>query len=159
MQTVERIERSLKRDESADILLVNRHKRDLGMEGFAEGEDSRSIATFKKVCIRSSRCQIYLCLLKKIQKLLIQNEINTKRDLFYQNVNLFKNQSVVDHAIEDIACSFGIKRDQLNVIASGKGLVCGNIQLILSNGTNLDCSTKGVLIPPPHEVLLSKRGS
>jgi meiotic recombination protein SPO11 len=156
MDAVERIEGNLKRGESGYLLLVNRQKsKYIIMNRFFDDENQQTGETnihFKRVCINSARCQIYLFLLKKIQKLLIQNEINTKRDLFYQNVNLFKNQAVVDQGVEDIACSFGIKRDQLNVIASGKGLVRGKVQLELLNGTVLDCSSQVVLIPPPHEV-------
>lgn len=45
----------------------------------------------------------------------------TKRDLYYQNVGLFKTQNCCDDAIEDIAVSLGVRRSELGLVASSKG--------------------------------------
>lgn len=70
------------------------------------------------------------------------------RDLFYQNVQLFKNkQYVCDQVIDDIAVSLGVERSQLNLVASSKGLVVGPITFTLTSGALVDCSNHVCLIP------------
>ncbi|ORX93595.1 DNA topoisomerase IV, alpha subunit, partial [Basidiobolus meristosporus CBS 931.73] len=57
------------------------------------------------------------------------NIVFTKRDIFYRDVGLFETQNLVDELIEDIACTLLVPRSYLNVIASSKGLVSGNIRI------------------------------
>ncbi|KAF7532094.1 hypothetical protein G7054_g8290 [Neopestalotiopsis clavispora] len=49
----------------------------------------------------------------------------TKRYIFYLNKDLFERQSYVDQIIDDIAFTFGVNRDALNIIATSKGLLAG----------------------------------
>lgn len=74
----------------------------------------------------------------------------TKRDLFYTDVKLFKDQSESDAVIDDVACMLGCTRTSLHVVASDKGLVVGRIQY-LEDGDPIDCTRMGVggkAIPP-----------
>jgi meiotic recombination protein SPO11 len=87
----------------------------------------------------------------KIVELLLENQVSTKRDLYYQNVNLFDSQGFLDQAIEDISCSLGVSRDELNIIASGKGLVIGPIRITLKSQQVLLCTTP-TLIPTPSQI-------
>lgn len=64
-------------------------------------------------------------------------------DLFYKNPELYVNQARVDDAIENIACSLGVTRRSLNVIAGSKGLVSGSLTLKLKSGSVIDCSLAG----------------
>ncbi|KAI9016959.1 Spo11/DNA topoisomerase VI subunit A [Gaertneriomyces semiglobifer] len=80
----------------------------------------------------------------------------TKRDLYYRDVDLFRTQSVVDHAIEDLACTLGVSRHCLNIVASSKGLVSGSLKLHMNNGDVIDCSSggeQGQLIPTSEQIL------
>ena len=52
----------------------------------------------------------------------------TKRDLFYTDVKLFKDQTESDAVLDDVACMVGCTRTSLHVVASDKGLVVGRIQ-------------------------------
>ena len=45
----------------------------------------------------------------------------TKRDLFYTDVKLFKEQNDSDAVLDDLACMVGCPRSCLNVVASEKG--------------------------------------
>ena len=51
----------------------------------------------------------------------------TKRDLFYTDVKLFKQQTESDDVLDDAACMIGCTRSSLNVVASEKGIVVGKI--------------------------------
>lgn len=60
----------------------------------------------------------------------------TKRDMFYTDVKLFKEQGESDAVLEDVACMVGCTRSCLNVVASDKGLVIGRVTF-LEDGTSL----------------------
>ena len=67
----------------------------------------------------------------------------TKRDLFYTDVKLFKDQNESDAVLDDVACMVGCTRTSLHVVASDKGLVVGRIQY-LEAGDPIDCTRMGV---------------
>ncbi|KAI8807596.1 Spo11/DNA topoisomerase VI subunit A [Cladochytrium replicatum] len=92
---------------------------------------------------------VYTRILKICYNLLVDEKVATKRDVYYQDVALFKSQRVVDQAVDDIACSFKVPRYCLNVDAAGKGLVIGSLKLVLKSATIIDCSAcpQGTLIP------------
>ena len=74
----------------------------------------------------------------------------TKRDLFYTDVKLFKDQGESDAVLDDVACMLGCTRTSLHVVASDKGLVVGRIQY-REAGDFIDCTKMGVggkAIPP-----------
>ncbi|KAI5859521.1 DNA topoisomerase IV, alpha subunit [Durotheca rogersii] len=81
---------------------------------------------------------------------LTSGRIVTKRNIYYQNPDLFGSQRYVDNLIDDIAFTFGVGRDALNVVAASKGLIAGRISLVLTDGSTLDGSCdggNGILIP------------
>jgi meiotic recombination protein SPO11 len=74
----------------------------------------------------------------------------TKRDMFYTDVKLFKDQSESDTVLDDVACMVGCPRSCLNVVASEKGIVVGRVQF-RDDGDLIDCTRMGVggkAIPP-----------
>jgi meiotic recombination protein SPO11 len=74
----------------------------------------------------------------------------TKRDMFYTDVKLFKDQGESDAVLDDVACMVGCTRTSLHVVASNKGLVVGRIQY-RESGDYIDCTKMGVggkAIPP-----------
>ena len=74
----------------------------------------------------------------------------TKRDLFYTDVKLFKDQGESDAVLDDVACMAGCTRTSLHIIASDKGLVVGRIQY-REAGDLIDCTRMGIggkAIPP-----------
>lgn len=89
--------------------------------------------------------EVYMTLLCEINRLLILNEHATKRDIYYRHQSIFRTQVQLDNALDNIACTFEIPRDALNIHASAKGLIHGEVRIQLEAGL-LDCS-KGMLIP------------
>ena len=60
----------------------------------------------------------------------------TKRDLFYTDVKLFRNQKESDAVLDDISCLLGCTRNSLHVVASEKGVVVGKL-LYMKTGMKL----------------------
>ena len=70
---------------------------------------------------------IMLRILDLIHILLQHNLYTTKRDLYYMDTALFQSQTSSDSAIENLASMFQIPRSYLNVVATEKGLVFGDV--------------------------------
>tara|TARA_B100000513_G_scaffold101038_2_gene43240 strand:- start:3053 stop:4249 length:1197 start_codon:yes stop_codon:yes gene_type:complete len=84
----------------------------------------------------------------------------TKRDLFYTDVKLFKQQTESDDVLDDVACMVGCTRSSLNVVASEKGIVVGRI-IFEDDGDTIDCTKMGVggkAIPPSIDRVTNLRG-
>jgi meiotic recombination protein SPO11 len=61
----------------------------------------------------------------------------------------------VDEIIEDIACSLCVPRHCLNIIAGSKGLVAGNLLIVMKDGTEIQCGQsgdQGLLIPNVEDI-------
>nr|XP_036582093.1 Meiotic recombination protein rec12 [Colletotrichum truncatum]KAF6790650.1 Meiotic recombination protein rec12 [Colletotrichum truncatum] len=89
----------------------------------------------------------------------------TKRNIYYQDPVLFKNMSVVDKLVDDLAYTLGLGRDSLNIastpsyrfcvfskpsqVAAAKGLIAGPLILHLKDSSRVDASSSdtGVLLP------------
>ncbi|KAI1813777.1 Spo11/DNA topoisomerase VI subunit A [Poronia punctata] len=81
---------------------------------------------------------------------LVAGTVITKRAIYYQNTDLFGSQRYVDNLVNDIAFSFGVGRDALNIVAASKGLLAGPISLKMGTGSILDCNSdgsQGTLLP------------
>lgn len=85
----------------------------------------------------------------------------TKRDLFYTDVKLFKQQTESDDVLDDAACMVGCTRSSLNVVASEKGVVVGKL-IFEDDGDTIDCTKMGVggkAIPPSIDRVTNVRGA
>lgn len=48
---------------------------------------------------------------------LVSGRVITKRNIYYQNMELFKDQSVVNHLVDDLACTLGSGRTALSIVS------------------------------------------
>ncbi|KAI0449421.1 Spo11/DNA topoisomerase VI subunit A [Xylaria acuta] len=80
---------------------------------------------------------------------LVAGTVITKRAIYYQNPELFGSQQYVNELVDDIAFTFGLGRDALNIVAASKGLVAGAISVTINHGSVFDCNSdcQGVLLP------------
>ena len=62
----------------------------------------------------------------------------TKRELYYENVDLFKSTDIIDSTESDLCSILGVCRFDLPVFPSAKGLFCGNITLVNKYGHKLN---------------------
>ncbi|TLS25943.1 hypothetical protein PpBr36_07762 [Pyricularia pennisetigena] len=84
-----------------------------------------------------------LCILEMSHHALVTGNIVTKRNIFYQAKDLFRDQAVVDRLVDDLAFTLGVGRHSLNITATGKGLIIGPISFVLNNGTMVSCDNTG----------------
>jgi meiotic recombination protein SPO11 len=92
---------------------------------------------------------VLLRILELVHASLVDNTIMTKRDIYYRHPDLFVKQSVVDRYVDDLACTFGVSRVQLNVTAAAKGLVAGHFNITREDGYQVDGmkDADGLLVP------------
>ncbi|KIW45850.1 uncharacterized protein PV06_01561 [Exophiala oligosperma] len=69
---------------------------------------------------------------------------NVSRDIYYHDPDLFKQQETVDRYIDDIAHTFQVTRNDLNVASSPKGLMVG---LVTTNGKSHHEKSHTALVP------------
>lgn len=81
----------------------------------------------------------------------------TKRDLFYTDVKLFKDQKDSDSVLDDISCMLGCTRNSLHVVASEKGVVVGRLQYRVR--LQLSIRTTAALLGGPPRSPLSACGA
>ncbi|XXH00861.1 hypothetical protein Hte_007212 [Hypoxylon texense] len=93
---------------------------------------------------RLNEVKRFTCLLQILHmchEALVSGYITTKRNIYYQYPDLFGSQQYVDRLVDDIAFTFGVGRNALNIVAASKGLVAGKVLLTLGNDIILDCSS------------------
>ncbi|QSL64903.1 hypothetical protein MERGE_002207 [Pneumocystis wakefieldiae] len=101
----------------------------------------------------SWRFAVLVRVLDLIHESLVSNTPVTKRNIYYRDINLFKESRIVDKIIEDIAYTFRVQRSALNVLAAAKGLVCGHIKIKRKNNEEISClQDSEVLIPSEIEI-------
>lgn len=78
--------------------------------------------------------------------------LQTKRDLFYTDVRLFKSQKTVDVLVDDLAATLACRRIDLCVVASTKGVMFGACQICTTSAHILDAAQATQLIPPRESI-------
>jgi DNA topoisomerase VI subunit A len=74
---------------------------------------------------------------------LVERDIHaTKREIFYNDVNLFKDQLYSDKIIDDIPPLLSTTRDSTHVVASAKGMAIGRL-IISDSGDTIDLTKLG----------------
>ncbi|XP_064089516.1 meiotic recombination protein SPO11-like isoform X1 [Macrobrachium nipponense] len=73
----------------------------------------------------------------------------TRRDVFYENVALYRNQSSVDRTVEDLARMCMVPRHGLHLTITSKGLVAGCLTYTTNDGltVNVQEANQGTMIP------------
>ncbi|AMD20764.1 HDR021Wp [Eremothecium sinecaudum] len=89
----------------------------------------------------ANRAAVFLSILKTVQAKVNSNETTTVRDLYYANVELYRNQKVVADWIKTLEGCFGVEKSAFRVVAAQKGKFCSPVELTIDNesylGTNL----------------------
>uniref|UniRef100_A0A8R1TTK0 DNA topoisomerase (ATP-hydrolyzing) n=2 Tax=Onchocerca TaxID=6281 RepID=A0A8R1TTK0_ONCVO len=80
-----------------------------------------------------------------IYQLRVSKTCKTKRDLFYEQKNLFGEQRNLNKSISRIYCWLGMDPTSGCLLSSGHGLVIGQLKIYGSTGT-VDCSLKATII-------------
>ncbi|TKA79858.1 hypothetical protein B0A49_01566, partial [Cryomyces minteri] len=93
-------------------------------------------------------------ILELVHEALTAEIVITKRDIYYRDPALFVKQSVVDHYVDDLACTFGVSRALLNVTATAKGLIAGSFTIRRKDGVEAQGSSdrEGLLVPNMKDI-------
>ncbi|KAI7777748.1 hypothetical protein LA080_003095 [Diaporthe eres] len=103
---------------------------------------------------------------------LVSDRLISKRNIYYQDPDLFKSQSNVDELVDDLAFTLGVGRNALHIVcilflnrrrfvtdndqvAASKGLLTGPLRLTMKDDTVVACSfdqDPGETIPPINTV-------
>ena len=75
-------------------------------------------------------------------KLLRSNLHATKREVFYSDVNLFRDQKYSDKIIEDVSSMLNTTRDSVHIVASARGSAMGRV-VIRDGGDLIDLTKMG----------------
>jgi meiotic recombination protein SPO11 len=75
-------------------------------------------------------------------QLLKSNLHATKREVFYSDVNLFREQKRSDKIVEDVASMLHTTRDSIHVVASARGSAMGRV-VIRDGGDTIDLTRMG----------------
>ncbi|KAM0264318.1 hypothetical protein ACHAQJ_000808 [Trichoderma viride] len=74
-----------------------------------------------------------LLILQLAHDALVSGIVLTKRHIFYQHQELFANQRTVDKLVDNLALALGVHRDDLNIVASSKGVFSGPLSIRLQD--------------------------
>lgn len=81
-------------------------------------------------------------ILEIIHELIEEGIHATKREIFYNDVKLFKEQRFSDNVIEDVAAMLGTTRNSTHVVAAAKGAAIGKL-VIRDSGDVIDLTKLG----------------
>ena len=68
----------------------------------------------------------------------------TKRELYYENVDLFLSTDIIDSTESDLCSILGVCKFNLPIFPSAKGLFCGNITLVNKFGSRLNINNSNL---------------
>ncbi|XP_077109255.1 meiotic recombination protein SPO11 isoform X1 [Ranitomeya variabilis] len=162
---VQEVLESLSKDEAPALTVENRSNWTNIEFTESVGLQMAKNCTTRKVrsdCPKSAqRFALTMKILSVIYKLVHTDTYATKRDIFYENVQLYGSQTTVDNIVTDISCMLKIPRRSLHILSTSKGCVAGNLLYIEQDGTKVDCSfnTSGVLVPSNVEGVTNLRTS
>lgn len=102
------------------------------------------------------RIAAILAVWKEVILLSQRNQISSKREIYYNNTLLFKDQCTVDRAINTLASTFECRRDQLRVVSTCKGLMYGAMIMRNSDNVMFDCRQKCSSVERPTGMQMEK---
>ncbi|XP_044730589.1 meiotic recombination protein SPO11 [Chrysoperla carnea] len=108
-----------------------------------------TVRTIDSSNLKSQTFTNIVFLLSKIYKLLQIGGKCTRRELYYQNIEIIKSQRIIDSTINDICTILEVLPWELGIMGTSKGLIAGNLSLKLLDGSFIDChnTRNGVIVP------------
>ncbi|KAJ9445944.1 Meiotic recombination protein SPO11-1 [Diplonema papillatum] len=94
------------------------------------GDDAENALKQKKVESWRSCARLFR-VLAHVYRLKSTGMHATKRDIYYMDTALFTRQQTVNECVDDVSRTFSTCRTELNVLATSKGLVAGDLQFYL----------------------------
>uniref|UniRef100_A0AAR2IP96 DNA topoisomerase (ATP-hydrolyzing) n=1 Tax=Pygocentrus nattereri TaxID=42514 RepID=A0AAR2IP96_PYGNA len=95
---------------------------------------------------------LFLKVLEMIYKLVQTDSYATKRDMYYNDPQLFVTQRNLDLIVDDISCMLRVPRRSLHVLATSKGFISGDLCYLEADGTRVECSSSSTTVPVSSNV-------
>ncbi|KAI4893026.1 hypothetical protein NFI96_034248, partial [Prochilodus magdalenae] len=112
-----------------------------------------SVTTVRSDCASSvKKFALFLKVLEMIYKLVQTDSYATKRDMYYNDPQLFGTQRNLDLIVDDISCMLKIPRRSLHVIATSKGFISGDLCYLEADGTRVECYSSSTAVPVSSNV-------
>ncbi|OCT62417.1 meiotic recombination protein SPO11 isoform X2 [Xenopus laevis] len=150
---IQGIMESLSRNEAPVLTLDNRSNWANIEFNHTVGLQMAKHCTTRKVrsdCAKSApKFALMLKVLSVIYRLVQSDTYATKRDIYYNDVQLYGSQTVVDNIISDLSCMLKIPRINLHILSTSKGCVAGDLWFTAEDGNKVYCggSSSAVLVP------------
>ncbi|GCB64386.1 hypothetical protein scyTo_0009803 [Scyliorhinus torazame] len=98
------------------------------------------------------RFALILKTLSMIYKLVQSNTYATKRDLYYNETQLFGSQIILDGIINDICCMLKVPRRCLHILSTSKGCIAGDLCYTEEDGNRVNCACNSTAVLVPSNV-------
>ncbi|KAM4691971.1 meiotic recombination protein SPO11 [Rhinophrynus dorsalis] len=100
---------------------------------------------------------LILKILSVIYRLVQTNTYATKRDIYYNDIQFYGSQTVVDNIVNDVSCMLKIPRRSLHILSTSKGCIAGDLWFTEEDGTKVNCngSSTGILVPSNVEGIIN----
>ncbi|CAG04090.1 unnamed protein product, partial [Tetraodon nigroviridis] len=136
---------SLSKDEAPVLVLPNRSSwANVSFDGSVglQMTSENSVISIRSNCSSSvTKFAQTVKILSVIYRLVQSNSFATKRDIYYNNTQLFGSQKSVDSIVDDISCLLKVPRRALHVLATSKGLISGDLCYMEEDGTRIECNS------------------
>ncbi|XP_045912467.1 meiotic recombination protein SPO11 isoform X2 [Micropterus dolomieu] len=141
---------SLSKDEAPVLALPNRSSWANVSFDSAIGlqmSSGSSVTSIRSDCASSvTKFARILKILLVIYRLVQSSSYATKRDIYYNNTQLFGSQKTVDGIVDDISSMLKVPRRSLHVLATSKGLISGDLCYLEEDGTRIDCHSSSAAV-------------
>ncbi|KAK9953956.1 hypothetical protein ABG768_016068 [Culter alburnus] len=112
-----------------------------------------SVTALRCDCASSAtKFALILKLLSVIYKLVQSDSYATKRDIYYNDPQLFGTQRTLDSIVDDVSCLLKVPRRSLHVLATSKGFISGDLCYLEEDGTKVDCNSSSTAVPVSSNV-------
>ncbi|KAL6701160.1 DNA topoisomerase IV, alpha subunit [Trichoderma pleuroticola] len=102
-----------------------------------------------RTAVEATKFARILLILQLAHDALVSGTVLTKRHIFYQHQGLFVRQRTVDELVDNLASALNVRRDDLNIVASSKGVFSGPLNIRLKDDTVIGPATGDVGIALP----------
>jgi DNA topoisomerase VI subunit A len=119
---------------------------------YAESLEQDYMLLISKKPVKNHRQHRFVAIIKRIYELLLSNKVQTIREFYYQNFDIFTSQGQSNRILESLQIGLKVRRSDLNVIATPKAIIRGPIQFNLKSAT-LNCMPIETQIPTINQIL------
>ncbi|EHK20028.1 uncharacterized protein TRIVIDRAFT_48006 [Trichoderma virens Gv29-8] len=99
------------------------------------GHNPQTVHFPGRTALEATKFARILLILQLAHDALVSGTVSTKRHIFYQHQGLFVRQRTVDELVDNLASALNVQRDDLNIVASSKGVFLGPLSICLQDNT------------------------